>query len=1075
MRRKSTVTATLAGLFAMLLSSAAFAQSASSTFPVFWVAGDPQQIANAFQGVAAFFGNGNSSSAVMTGGLLAGGLAGLIVALFSTATRQQFMVGPWFISTVVGMAMFSSQTSITVMPFFSDNGTTVTPQMIVVNNVPIGLAYPAGIASEMTKAVSDVYLQWFTTPGDGGVSVQGTAGILSPLKMLLKLQEVYDCSQNNTTVCNNLVAFMRYCSVQQLSSQAMQSNTGISDLLNNSQGGAPNATPQPGTTAYYSVGTDAYGRQALTSTGLACSQAGPQIYQAMAAYIDSDSFTSDVLAKTSTSEPDGPSTVASANTMLNTLSQNVAATAFYANAAMTANGAQRDATMMNLVFSPIFRAAQQASLDERQAAFTFTTLMSNARNKAMIDTAGEASLFDSFMTNAMNGFSFIFVALTPIVIMVAMTMGIGGFKIYGSWFLMGIWSQGWLPVAAVISYYVQTSFWSRLLAFASSQIISPASIDNFYTQVSSTIYTGSTLISATPIITLSLLTGSVYTMTSLAGRSTGTGRDYMDTSHNDGDASNLTNADAARSQVQAQGMAFANADTMGVSGVMSAMSRGEPVARAAGFNTAGDRTAAATIEFGQGLSNTFRAGQSAQISSEAAHQRVQSLTNQLQQLTAQRHSMGLDVTTGGDSSHVTGTASEAGNSQNKAVSNAKQEQTNHGNQATGSLGGGIPGTKISGSLQASSGQNTVDSQTGTQTNGQGTQDKVSSGNNDSIVNGVRVSEKDSLDSQIAHTRTALATAQQAEKDALQRNQQFAHDAQSAMQSGAKTSVNVADIATMAYQNSDPSRVGEAVRQAVYTDALQTAQGMASSGQIAGTAESIMSKAQSITDAALAGANFASANSVTSTLSRGVLSGDSGVHTAAQAGVAALASQAGRGELGQSILEKSSVDRFVSQTESSSTNSALAAVAGGSTPFGASPLNPAGGALAGPGSLPGFGGGGFGGGFAGGNPSQVGGAPSLTQSVESAANQMNLPAGARDHAVAAAGLIEHGQNQDQVALDKRMHDVQSHDPRSDVTLLDPGPAEPVGKGLPPTPQSPAAHATHDTTNIYDRPLHPPRSS
>ncbi len=112
----------------------------------------------------------------MTGGLLAGGLAGLIVALFSTATRQQFMVGPWFISTVVGMAMFTSQHTITVMPFFSDNGTTVTPQMIVVNNVPIGLAYPAGIASEMTKAVSDIYLQWFTTPGDGGVSVQGTAG-----------------------------------------------------------------------------------------------------------------------------------------------------------------------------------------------------------------------------------------------------------------------------------------------------------------------------------------------------------------------------------------------------------------------------------------------------------------------------------------------------------------------------------------------------------------------------------------------------------------------------------------------------------------------------------------------------------------------------------------------------------------------------------------------------------------------------------------------------------------------------------------------------------------------------------
>ena len=1085
MCRKSTLIATLAGLFATLVSSAASAQSASSSFPVFWVAGDPQQIANAFQGVAAFFGNGNSSSSVMTGGLLAGGLAGLIVALFSTATRQQFMVGPWFVSTIVGMAMFTSQTTITVKPFFSDNGTTVTPQVIVVNNVPIGLAYPAGIASEMTKAVSDIYLQWFTTPGDGGVAVQGTAGLLSPLKMLLKLQEVYDCSQNNTTICNNLVAYMKYCPVQGLSSQAMQSNTGISDVLNNSPGGTASGTMQ-GTTIYYTVGTDSSGNPAINQAPVPCSQAGPQIYQAMATYIDSDAFTSDVLARSSTSEPDGPSTVAAADTMLNTLSQNVAVTALSAQSAMTANGAQRDATMMNLVFSPIFRSAQQASLDQSQAAFTFTTLMTNARNKAMIDTAGEASLFNSFMTNAMNGFSFIFVALTPIVIMVAFTMGIGGFKIYGSWFMMGVWSQGWLPVAAVISYYVQTSFWSRLLAFASSSIISPASIDTFYTQVSSTIYTGSSLMSATPIITLTLLTGSVYAFTNLAGRATGTGRDYMDTSHNDGNASDLTNAEAARSHIQAQGLPFANANAMGVSSAISAMSHGGSALRAAGFNTAGDKTAAATIEFGQGLSNTFRASQSAQLSAESAHQRVQSLTDQLQSLTAKRHSMGLDVTTGGDNAHATSVGHDNTTSDDRKIATGKQEQTNHGNQATGSLGGSIPGTKIGGSVQMSSGQSTTTGQTGTETAGQANQNKVGTDDRYTQNNGVRVSSSDSLDNQISQTRSALSTAQQAEKEALQRNQQFAHDAQSAMQSGAKTSVNVADIATMAYQTSDPARVGEAVRQAVYSDALQTAQGMAGSGQIAGTAESIMSKAQSITDSALAGANFASASSVTSTLSRGVLSGDSGVHTAAQAGVAALASQAGRGDLGQSILEKSSLDRFVSQTESSSTNSALAAVAGGSTSLGGSSLNPASGPLGAPGPTPfagggfggfgGGGGGGFGGGaFAGGGASPVAGAPSLTQSVDNAASQMGLPASARDRAVAEAGLIERGQNQDSGALDKRTHDTQAYQPQGDVTLLDPGPSEPVGKRLPPTPQSPAGHATHDTSEIYDRPLHPPHKS
>ncbi|WP_167440613.1 conjugal transfer protein TraG N-terminal domain-containing protein [Paraburkholderia fungorum] len=1064
---------------AFLYCGTAFAQNASSTFPVFWVAGDPQQVANAFQGLAAFFGNGNSSSAVMTGGLLAGSLAGLIVALFSSATRQQFMLGPWFVSTVVTMAMFSSQTTITVKPFFSDNGTTVTPQTIVVNHVPIGVAYPAGIASEMTKAVSDVYLQWFTEPGDGGVSVQGTAGLLSPLKMLLKLQEVYDCSQSNTTICNNLVAYMKYCPVQTLASQSMQSNTGISDVLNNSPGGTPNGQLQ-GTTQFYQVTTDSSGNQTITSTAVPCSQAGPQIYQAMATYIDSDSFTSDVLARSSSAEPDGPSTVAAADTMLNTLSQNIAATAQSANATMTGNGQQRDATMMNLVFSPIFRAAQQASLDQSQAAYTFTTLMGNARNKAMIDTAGEASLFESFMTNAMNAFSFLFVALTPIVVIVAITMGVGGFKIYAAWFLMGIWSQGWLPVATVLSYYVQTSFWSRLLAFASSPTMSPASIDNFYTQVSSTIYAGSTMIGATPIITLSLLTGSVYTLTSLAGRATGTGRDYMDTDRNDGNAYNLANADAARQQVTSQGLEFASQNGAGVQAMTSAFAHGATAN--AGAIVRGDVTTAATIEFGQGLSNTFRAGQSAQLSAETAHQRVQSLTDQLQNLTAQRHSTGLDVTAGGDHSHMTGAAKDNTTSQDKRLADATREQTSHGNSASvsGSFALKVPGTQIGGGagVEATTGQGTSNEQTGAKTTGQSNQDKVSTDDRYSNIDGVRVTNSDSLDSQISHTRTALAQAQEAEKEALQRNQQFAHDAQSAMQSGAKTSVNVADLATMAYQTSDPSRIGDAVRSAVYSDAVQTAQGLARSGQIADNAESIVNKAQEITNQTLAGADFSKANNLSAMLSRGVLSSDSGVHTAAQAGVAALASQAGRSGLAESILEKSNLDRFISQTESSPTNSALAGVASGTSRLDASPLNPASGPLGAPagggaGWL-GGGAGGGGGGFGSGGALTPGSAPPLSQEIANAANQMHLPAGARDRAIAEAGQIEHGQKQDQDNLDKRTQRTEHYDPKADVTLLDPK-TESRELGLPPPAPSPAAHATRDATNLYDRPLHPPRKS
>jgi len=923
--------AALLGLAALLFSGGAFAQQASSTFPVYWTAGDPQPIANAFTSLAAFFGNGDSSSAVMTGGLLAGALAGLVVTLFASATKQQFLVGPWFVATIVSMVMFTNHTTITVQPYFNDNGTTVTPETIVVNNVPVGIAYPAGLASFMTKAVTDKFLQWFTTPGDGGITVEGTNGLISPLKMLLKLQEVYDCSQNST-ICNNMVAFMQNCNVQLQANQAMQSNTGISDLLNNNTNGVSNGT-MPGTTQFYSIQTNADGTQSVTSTAMPCSQAGPQIYQSMASYIDSDTFTSDLLSKASTANPDGPSTVTAADSSLNLLAGNLASTALSAQNLTSGNMQSRDATMMNLVFSPIFRAAQKASLDQQQPAVTFTTLMTNARNKAMIDTAGEASLFESFMTNAMNAFSFLFIVLTPIVAIVAITMGWGGFKIYGSWLIMGIWSQSWLPIAAVLSYYIQITFWDRLLAFASSSTMSPASIDNFYTQVSSTIYTGSTMIAATPIITLSLLTGSVYTMSMLAGKATGTGRDYMDTDRAAGDAYDLTNADAAKHQVESLGLPYANAGAVSPKAVVANMSAG----KAADMNSLGPlvgpgtRAAAATISYGQGVSDASKLAQQAQLQTSAAHQRVEALQHQLAGEQAHLHSLMQGVDNNGQSTHQTGRDQSAGTSQAKDFRMANT--TTDTDSAGGKLGGSVGiGSASIGHQHDDSRQNS--SATG---NKNDASDSYKDSNGASTSSSWDQKEIDQVSSSIRATESQLQSAQNSYQQALSQSQSFAHEAQHVMQSGVQTSVNVADLATMAYQRSDSSQIGAAVQSAVYADAMKTAQGMAQNGLIG--SDSVVSKAQDITNQTLRGMDFSSASGVASGLSQSLGSQSAGVSSAATAGAAALASSAGHGGVSESLYAKADVDRFISSAASSGTGGALASLANGSVGVANSPLNP----------------------------------------------------------------------------------------------------------------------------------------
>jgi len=922
----------VAGLTMLLSSGGAFAQSASSTFPVYWTAGDPQPIANAFTSLAAFFGNGDSSSAVMTGGLLAGALAGLVVALFSSVTKQQFLVGPWFIATIVSMIMFTNHTTITVQPYFNDNGTTVTPETLVVNNVPIGIAYPAGLASFMTKNVTDKFLQWFTTPGDGGITVEGTNGILSPLKMLVKLQETYDCSQD-TTICRNLVAYMKFCGREQ-TNQAMQSNTGIGDLLNNNTNGVSNGT-MPGYTELYTATTDTNGYPTVTATATPCGQAGPAIFQSMANYIDSDSFTSDLLAKSATADPDGPSTVAAADNSLNLLSGNLAATALSAQSLMTSNTQSRDSTMMNLVFSPIFRAAQKASLDQQQPAVTFTTLMTNARNKAMIDTAGEASLFESFMTNAMNAFGFLFIVLTPIVAIVAITMGLGGYKIYGAWFMMGVWSQSWLPVAAVLSYYIQITFWNRLTAFASSSTMSPASIDNFYSQVSNAIYTGSTMIAATPIITLSLLTGSVYTMSMLAGKATGTGRDYMDTDRAAGDAYDLTNADAARKQTESMGLPYAAHPSITPGNVVSDVMAGH--AAHSGAITGGDRAVAATVSYGQGVSTASKLAEQAQLQTSAAHQRVEQLQHQLAGEHAHLHSLMQGVDNSGQSAHQTGSDKTAGNSQSKDFTTADKSASS--DYYGGNVSGGV---KVLGTgVQAETGHRHQDvKEQGTaSSNKVDSRQSYSDGNNATTSSSWDQKEIDQVSSSIRATESQLQSAQNSYQQALSQSQSYAQEAQRTMQSGAQTSVNVADLATMAYQESDAARIGSSVQSAVYADAMKTAQGMAQSGMIGSDSQSVMNKAQAITDQTLSGMDFSKGNDVAAGLSRGVLSNDMGVHTAAQAGVAALASEGGHSGLAEGLLEKSNVDRFISASESGGTGSALASLANGSVGVANSPLNP----------------------------------------------------------------------------------------------------------------------------------------
>jgi conjugal transfer mating pair stabilization protein TraG len=468
------------------------------------------------------------------------------------------MVGQWFVGTLVAMAMFTPTTTVTIKSFFDENSASVSPRMIVVEHVPYGIAYPAGMASYASKAISDNLMTWFTNANEtGGAMSEGAGGLMNPLRLLSRMNSIYDCSANRATLCNNMNSFFKACPVEAEVPVAWRDQSSLQTLFDT-------AALNMGGYMEYKV------YNAASSTGfdvtyVPCKEGGPLIYAAMIAYLDSDDYAKDLLRTESAATAGAKSLDGGETQDIAAMKLTASEMATKLQTVLSADQATTNAIAANMVFGRVARAAASTSgeVDDRHAARTFAATMTEARRKAVADQAGQASMFVSFMTQAMNAFSFLFAATAPIIVLIAMVMGLAGFKIYGSWLLFGVWSQSWLPIASLISYYVESNFWRRLEDLRSAGKLSILGVEPLFDQLANVLYTGSTMMSAVPIITLSLISGSMVAMSSLAGKATGTDRDYEKEDRMSPDVDKAVNSGHAQQTQAKLGNAFISNGTVG--------------------------------------------------------------------------------------------------------------------------------------------------------------------------------------------------------------------------------------------------------------------------------------------------------------------------------------------------------------------------------------------------------------------------------------------------------------------------------------------------------------------------------
>ncbi|WP_257825109.1 conjugal transfer protein TraG N-terminal domain-containing protein [Burkholderia glumae] len=607
--RRVFVPATV-GLFGMPLPALAGitnmqSYSSSPGFPTLYTAGDPVPIASALNAVAMLFGHGDSVNSIVASGMLCMALVALIGALGTSVLNNRFTIPEYFVMLLVAICLFIPTTSIQVVSYFSDSGTAINSQPpIFVDNVPIGMAYAAGIAGLVDYTVTNkIETAFSSASADNNFMALGTDGFAKPLKLMLDMRDMFDCNTHQTT-CQNIQHFIHYCKyggpnhsstldMTQLDNPAM--GAGIAGLLSSQTAG------------YTEYASQTVGMPIALPQIVPCSTAAQGLISTMNSYIGNApvpelyspngvTLTQDLQVVTAQND----SSAETPNSTFNTSGSAFDDYSAFIQGIASTNQIAGNTFMINHIFSRPVLAAIQADAHP-DAAASFTQIMGDAKERARVQMAGSGSMFTEFMTSSMNIMTFLFVALTPIVAILFLVAGMRAFSIVFTYLMFGVWTQSWMPCAAIISYYTQISYQDMISGSrVQGMMFAPSNIARLYDRTADMLASAGSMMAEAPLIMMAVMSGSMFALTSLANRANASGA-QINPDVAAPNVSKATNSDAIISSYAAN-----TGNAVAGTGIMGAVTSG-------GALTEAQVQASPQLTTSTGFQNSVGASASAQV------------------------------------------------------------------------------------------------------------------------------------------------------------------------------------------------------------------------------------------------------------------------------------------------------------------------------------------------------------------------------------------------------------------------------------------------------------------------------
>src|SRR5574344_2122929 len=431
-------------------------------------------------------------------------LLGFVWLLVQTImTQKPLNLGSYILAWIIFTGLFVPKAEVSITDL-------QTQQVRQIDNVPLIVGVSGNIISSVGKAITNQFENFFYNVGglsSGDASLKNGGGYLGYLSLIMNARRKLEAETLWSDIDARLCNYLSYCTVK--SKQSFQNY--MTDCGAYLTSGLANVKESTITSFEKFKYTDPNVINGTYVCSVAWSKLNGVLQQAdvknvfMSYLTDNYKMEGEEKLDTTTRALTNEKNL---NNAIKFLTGGNGSSTAYDYVAMTA--------LRPLYNEGIVRFESWGSESARAAI-----MLKQAQQQRDIQWGAEQSMFENVMRPAITFFEGFVYAITPLMPFF-LFFGMGGLHLIGKYFMLIMWVQLWQPCLAICNFYIETTVAQKLSGdLINTALSSYAGMDTALEEIQHWVAIGGLLAASIPFLSLFILTGSVYTFNSIAGRMVG--------------------------------------------------------------------------------------------------------------------------------------------------------------------------------------------------------------------------------------------------------------------------------------------------------------------------------------------------------------------------------------------------------------------------------------------------------------------------------------------------------------------------------------------------------------------------